>query len=43
MIGKLDEFKRPAAQCAASVRMKDTGTLQYELYFNSAEHRVSCL
>ena len=33
--GKLDEFKRPAAHCAALVRMKDTGTLQYELYFNS--------
>ena len=33
--GKLDEFKRLAAQCAALVRTKDTGTLQYELYFNS--------
>ena len=33
--GKLDEFKRLAAKCAALVRTKDTGTLQYELYFNS--------
>jgi quinol monooxygenase YgiN len=29
--GKLDEFKRLAAKCAAL----KTGTLQYELYFNS--------
>ena len=33
--GKLDEFKRLAATCAELVRTKDTGTLQYELYFNS--------
>lgn len=33
--GKLDEFRRPAAKCAELVRTKDTGTLQYELYFNS--------
>ena len=33
--GKLDEFKRLAAKCAELVRTKDTGTLQYELYFNS--------
>ena len=39
--GKLDEFKRPAAQCAALVRTKDTGTLQYELYVNSAN--TACL
>lgn len=32
--GKLDEFKRLAAKCAELVRTKDTGTLQYELYFN---------
>jgi quinol monooxygenase YgiN len=32
--GKLDEFKRLAAKCA-ELRTKDTGTLQYELYFNS--------
>ena len=33
--GKLDEFKHLAARCVELVRMKDTGTLQYELYFNS--------
>jgi len=33
--GKLDEFKRLAAKCAELVCTKDTGTLQYELYFNS--------
>ncbi len=33
--GKLDEFKRLAATCAELVRSKDTGTLQYELYFNN--------
>ena len=33
--GKLDVFKRLAAKCAELVRTKDTGTLQYELYFNS--------
>lgn len=33
--GKLDEFKRLAAQCAELVRTQDTGTLQYEWYLNS--------
>jgi quinol monooxygenase YgiN len=32
--GKLEEFKRLAAQCMEIVRTKDTGTLQYEIYFN---------
>jgi len=32
--GKLDEFKRLAAQCMEIVRAKDTGTLQYDIYFN---------
>ncbi len=32
--GKLEEFKRLAAQCLEIVRTKDTGTLQYESYFN---------
>ena len=32
--GMLDEFKRLSAQCLAIVRTKDTGTLQYEVYFN---------
>ena len=32
--GKLEEFKRLSAQCMEVVRTKDTGTLQYEIYFN---------
>ena len=33
--GKLDEFMRLAAKCVELVRTKDTGTLQYQLSFNS--------
>jgi quinol monooxygenase YgiN len=32
--GKLEEFKRLAAQCMEIVRTKDTGTLQHDVYFN---------
>ena len=32
--GKLEEFQTLAAQCVEIVRTKDTGTLQYETYFN---------
>ena len=32
--GELVEFKRLAAQCMEIVRAKDTGTLQYNIYFN---------
>jgi quinol monooxygenase YgiN len=32
--GKLEEFKRLSAQCMEIVRTKDTGTLQYEIYFS---------
>jgi len=39
--GKLEEFKRAASQCMQVVRTKDTGTLQYELYFN--EDQTECL
>jgi quinol monooxygenase YgiN len=39
--GKLEEFKRVAAQCMEVVRTKDTGTLQYELYFN--QDQTECL
>lgn len=35
--GKLDEFKRLAAECMRSAREKDTGTLQYDFYFNADE------
>jgi quinol monooxygenase YgiN len=32
--GKLQEFKELQAQCMTVVRAKDTGTLQYEVFFN---------
>jgi quinol monooxygenase YgiN len=32
--GKVDEFKRLSAQAMEIVRTKDTGTLQYDVYFN---------
>jgi quinol monooxygenase YgiN len=32
--GKLEEFKRLSARCMEIVRAKDTGTLQYGIYFN---------
>lgn len=35
--GKLEEFKRVVAQIMGSVRTKDAGTLQYELFF-SGDH-----
>ena len=35
--GQLEEFKRLAAQCMEIVRTKDTGTLQYDTYFNDDE------
>jgi quinol monooxygenase YgiN len=39
--GKLDEFKWIATKFMQIVRTKDTGTLQYELYFNQAQ--TECL
>ena len=35
--GKVEEFKRLSAQCMEITRAKDTGTLQYEIYFNDDE------
>jgi quinol monooxygenase YgiN len=35
--GKLDEYKRLCAQAMDIVRTKDTGTLQYEIFFNEDE------
>jgi quinol monooxygenase YgiN len=32
--GKLEEFKRLSAEAMEIVRTKDTGTLQYDSYFN---------
>ena len=38
--GKLAEYKRLAAQCMEVVRTKDSGTLQYDLFFNEDETEV---
>ena len=35
--GSVEEFKRLSAQAMEIVRTKDTGTLQYDIYFNSDE------
>ena len=35
--GKVEEYKRLSAQSMEIVRTKDTGTLQYEIYFNDDE------
>jgi quinol monooxygenase YgiN len=35
--GKLEEFKRLSAQAMEIVRTKDTGTLQYDTYFNDEQ------
>ncbi|HVT07393.1 MAG TPA: antibiotic biosynthesis monooxygenase [Polyangia bacterium] len=35
--GKLEEFKRLAALCVESVRTKDSGTLQYDYFFDDAQ------
>jgi quinol monooxygenase YgiN len=35
--GKLEEYKRLCAEAMEIVRTKDTGTLQYEIFFNADE------
>jgi quinol monooxygenase YgiN len=35
--GDVEEFKRLSAQCMEIVRTQDTGTLQYDTYFNDDE------
>jgi quinol monooxygenase YgiN len=35
--GRVEEFKRLAAECMAIVRAKEPGTLQYDTYFNADE------
>jgi len=35
--GKLEEYKRLNALCMESVRTKDSGTLQYEVYLSADE------
>jgi quinol monooxygenase YgiN len=35
--GKLEEWKRLTAEAVRIVRTRDTGTLQYEIFFNADE------
>lgn len=35
--GTVEEFKQLSAQCMEVVRARDTGTLQYDTYFNADE------
>ena len=39
--GKLEEFKRLSAQSMEIVRTRDTGTLQYDTYFNETSPSAS--
>jgi quinol monooxygenase YgiN len=39
--GKVEEFKRLSAECMEIVRTRDTGTLQYDIYFN--EDQSECI
>jgi quinol monooxygenase YgiN len=41
--GKVEEFKRLSAQAMEIVRTQDTGTLQYETYFNEDESEAVVL
>jgi hypothetical protein len=41
--GKLEEFKRLSAEAMEIVRTKDTGTLQYEIYFNDDQSQCIVL
>jgi quinol monooxygenase YgiN len=41
--GKVDEFKRLSALCLEIVRAEDSGTLQYETYFNDDESQCIVL
>jgi quinol monooxygenase YgiN len=41
--GKVEEFKRLSAQQMEIVRSKETGTLQYEIYFNDDQSEAVVL
>jgi quinol monooxygenase YgiN len=42
-VGKLEEFKRLSIQAMEIVRAKDTGTLQYEIYFSDDQSEATVL
>ena len=41
--GELEEFKRLSVECMEIVRAKDTGTLQYEIYFSNDQSEAIVL
>jgi quinol monooxygenase YgiN len=41
--GRLEEYKRLSAQAMEIVRTKDTGTLQYDIYFNDDQSEAIVL
>ncbi|WP_197945894.1 putative quinol monooxygenase [Phytohabitans suffuscus] len=41
--GLIGEFKRLSEECMEIVRAKDTGTLQYEIYFNDDQSEAIVL
>ena len=41
--GKLEEFKRLSAQAMEIVRTKETGTPQYDIYFNDDQSECMVL
>ncbi|HZQ35621.1 MAG TPA: antibiotic biosynthesis monooxygenase [Dehalococcoidia bacterium] len=41
--GKIEEFKRLSALCLEIVRTKDTGTLQYDTFFNDDQSEAIVL
>ena len=41
--GKVEEWKRLTEQAMEIVRTKDTGTLQYEIFFNADESEIAVL
>jgi quinol monooxygenase YgiN len=41
--GKVEEFKRLSARCMEIVKAQDTGTLQYDTYFNADESEAIVL
>lgn len=40
---RIEEFKRLSAQCMEIVRTRDTGTLQYDVYFNDDQSECTVL
>src|SRR5436190_18704903 len=41
--GKLEDFKRLSAECMEIVRARDTGTVQYDTYFNEDQSEAMVL